>query len=460
LPALGRREFLRRGARLGAAAVVAGRGASGLVDAAAAATRPRALRRPGSLPHPHLPAGTDTLPQIEHVIVLMMENHSFDNYLGVLGRGDGLPLDRRGRPTATNRDANGEPVRAFRMPSTCQVRGAPSQNWNASHLAYGGGRNEGFVRASGPVAMGYWTPEDLPFYASLARTFVLCDRWFASVPAATYPNRRYLVAATSQGHVTNSGPDAVLGPSPPNGLVFDLLDAHGITWKDYFTTLPTAGLFRSAATRPRHLVRVDEFFADAAAGTLPGFAIVDPDFANASEEDPQDVHVGEQFAERVIRAVLDGPAWPRSMLIWCYDEHGGYYDHVPPPRAVPPDAIAPFIHVPPDQPGAFDRYGFRVPAVVVSPYARRHHVSHVVHDHTSILKLVETKWNLPALTYRDANADPLLDCLDLRGRPNFAEPPALHPSALASGAARCTPGQPGPIPDGAVPTVPGPTAGG
>jgi phospholipase C len=137
------------------------------------------------------------------------------------------------------------------------------------------------------------------------------------------------------------------------------------------------------------------------------------------------------------------------VLVWCYDEHGGYYDHVPPPRAVPPDDVAPDIHVPPDEPGAFDRYGFRVPAVVVSPFARRDHVSHVVHDHTSILKLVETKWNLPALTYRDANADALLDCLDLRHRPAFLEPPDLPPSALASGAARCTPGSPGPLPAGA-----------
>jgi phospholipase C len=423
----------------------------GLVDVAAAATGPRRVRQPGSRPDPRRPAGTDLLPGIEHVVVLMMENHSYDNYFGTLGWGDGLRLGRDGRPVATNRDRDGTPVRAFHMPSTCQLRAEPSQSWNASHIAYDGGRNDGFARASGSVAMGYWTPDDLPFYAGLARTFALCDRWFASVLAKTYPNRRYLLAATSGGHVANDGPDAILAPSPPNGLIVDRLDAHGVSWKNYFTALPTAGLFRSAATRPDdHLVRIDRFFSDAAAGTLPGFSIVDPDFANGSEENPQDVHVGEQFAEQIIRAVMAGPGWPKTVLVWCYDEHGGYYDHVPPPRAIPPDAIAPAIHVPPDEPGAFDRYGFRVPAVVVSPYARRGHVSHVLHDHTSILKLVETKWNLPALTYRDANADDLLDCLDLHGRPAFLEPPDLPRSALASGVARCTAGAPGPLPAGAA----------
>jgi phospholipase C len=107
---------------------------------------------------------------------------------------------------------------------------------------------------------------------------------------------------------------------------------------------------------------------------------------------------------------------------------------------VAPDAILPAIQVPPDEPGAYDRYGFRVPAVVVSPYARRRYVSHVVHDHTSILKLVETKWNLPALTYRDANADDLLDCLDLARRPAFPVPPALPDAPLTADPAACVAG--------------------
>ena len=151
---------------------------------------------------------------------------------------------------------------------------------------------------------------------------------------------------------------------------------------------------------------------------------------------------------------MQSPAWPKTMLIWTYDEHGGYYDHVPPPPAIRPDDIPPDIDVPPDLPGAYDRYWFRVPAVIVSPYARRDYVSHVVHDHTSVLKLVETKWNLGAMTYRDANADNLLDSLDLRAPPAFLEPPALPAPALAAGPDTCAPGDPGgpiPPPDAVVP---------
>jgi phospholipase C len=143
---------------------------------------------------------------------------------------------------------------------------------------------------------------------------------------------------------------------------------------------------------------------------------------------------------------MAGPGWPRTLLVWLYDEHGGYYDHVPPPPAVLPDDIPPDITVPPDEPGAYDRYGFRVPAVVVSPYARRDHVSHVVRDHTAVLGFIERKWNLPALTFRDANADDLMDCLDFRHPPAFLEPPTLPDPGLATNPSSCTPGDAGTIP--------------
>jgi phospholipase C len=145
------------------------------------------------------------------------------------------------------------------------------------------------------------------------------------------------------------------------------------------------------------------------------------------EENPQNVQIGEAFVAGVVDAVMRSPQWDRSALIWVYDEHGGYYDHVPPPAAIPPDSIAPKLG-PKDTPGRFDIYGIRVPAVIVSPWARRDYVSPVVHDHTSILKLIETKWNLPALTYRDANADDLLDSFDF-ARPAFSQPPALAAAA-------------------------------
>ena len=450
---LSRRAFLAEGAGLGAALALARLGRAWPASAA----EPKPLRQPGSLPHPRLPPGTETLPQIDHIVVAMMENHSYDNYLGMLRRGDGFPLDRRGQPTAANPDGAGNLVRAFRMPSTCQLERAPGQNWNASHIQYDHGRNDGFVRASGPVAMGYWTKEDLPFYYALASTFPVCDRWFGSCLGQTYPNRRFLLAGTAHGLVSTDV-SKILAPSPPNGLILDRLNAHGISWRNYYTDLPGTGLYRSPVDNNRgNLVTIEQFYADAAAGRLPSFSLVDPGFDNEeSEENDANIQLGESFMSRVVNAVMHGPAWSKSLLIWLYDEHGGYYDHVPPPAAVKPDDIPPDIHVPPDEPGGYDRYGFRVPAVIVSPYARRNHVSHVVHDHTSILKLVETKWNLPALTFRDANADNLLDSLDLR-HPSFREPPTLPEPGGTSHPSACTPGEPGAIPPpGAV--RPAPTA--
>ena len=408
------------------------------------------LRAPGSRPYPGLPEGTDTIPQIEHIVVLMMENHSYDNRLGMLRRpgADGFRLGPDGQPPASNPYPDGEIQHAFRMPTTCQLTGHPAQDWLASHVQFDGGRLDGFVRsASGPVAMGYWDQADQPFYYSLATAFPVADRYFCSVLGQTYPNRRYLISATSIGQVDDTTPG--LTDYPPNGTIFDRLDAHGISWRDYYTTLPTVELYpplyaKNAGTK---VVPVAGFYADAAAGRLPGVCLVEPDYGTQSEENPQNVAAGEQFAAGVINAVINGPAWDRTLLIWTYDEHGGYYDHVPPPPALAPDDIAPQVPAGQQAYDGFRRYGFRVPCVVVSPWARREHVSHRVKDHTSICALIEAKWNLPAMTYRDANADAMLDMLDLR-RPAFGEPPPLAGPLLSTdpGALACSVTGPGTIP--------------
>jgi phospholipase C len=143
--------------------------------------------------------------------------------------------------------------------------------------------------------------------------------------------------------------------------------------------------------------------------------------------------------------VMSSPNWPKTMLIWTYDEHGGYYDHVPPPAAVPPDDVLPVLKAG-DPPGGFDRYGFRVPCAVVSPYAKRDFVSHTIYDHTSILRTVEKKWNLPALTRRDANANTLFDMLDLDAKPAFLKPPRLPAAADPTVKAGCLSSGAGTIP--------------
>jgi phospholipase C len=141
------------------------------------------------------------------------------------------------------------------------------------------------------------------------------------------------------------------------------------------------------------------------------------------EEDPQDMSYGEDWAYTVMQAVMHSPAWPRTLLIYTYDEHGGYYDHVPPPSAIAPDSIPPQLG-PEDVAGGYDIYGPRVPAVVVSPYSKPNAVTDVVHDHTSVLATIESKWNLPALTYRDANAKTVADFLNLN-QAAFLEPPTI-----------------------------------
>jgi phospholipase C len=409
---------------------------------------PVARRRPDSLPFPGRPAGTESMPEIEHIVVLMMENHSFDNYLGMLRRGDGFAFDASGRPTDWNPTGDGQRQHVFLMPNDCQLEGKPSQDWEASHVQYANGTNRGFVKsASGPVAMGYWDGTRLPFYYSLASTFPLGDRWFCSLLGQTFPNRRYLTAATSAGMVDDIV--SQIPARPANGTIFDRLDQHGISWRDYYSpkSVPTVDVWYSDPARQSPgVVHVDGFFRDAAAGRLPAFCIVEPDYSDESEENPQDVALGEAFAAKVVDAVLHGPRWSSTLLVWTYDEHGGYYDHVPPPPALAPDSIKPLSPVQPGGEPAYDgfeRYGFRVPAVVVSPFARRDHVSHVVHDHTSILAMVERKWNLPAMTFRDANAADLTDFLDLSRR-HFAEPPDLATPAHPLPA--CVPGQPGAIP--------------
>jgi phospholipase C len=432
---------------------------------------------PGSLPYPDRPAGTDCLPEIRHIVIVMMENHSFDNYLGVLGRGDGLPTDDAGNVAASNPASGGRFVPATHFSTTRQHVGVPTQSWEASHLQWGGGTNAGFATAvercapsaDPTIAMGYWTAQDLPFYSALADVFPVADRWFASCLGPTIPNRRFLISGTANGLTSDTLSHCF--DYPPNGTIFDLLSRHGIAWRNYHSVSRFRPLlkrltgrhgirsgryaawgFQNLADRLggggeraksylqftadayplgllrylAHLRSVDDFVADAARGALPAVSIVDPDFRADSEENPQDVRLGESFAGRVINAAMHGADWIGTFLVWCYDEHGGYYDHVPPPEAPTPDDRGP------DAPGpfGFDRYGFRVPAVIVSPFAKQDYVSHVVRDHTSLLKLIERKWNLPPLTMRDAAADDLLDAVDFTAPPAFVKPPPLAPPSL------------------------------
>ena len=273
---------------------------------------------------------------------------------------------------------NGQRVAAHHLTDTTQIHGNPTQTWNASHISVADGTCGGFatgvwqtVPGGDPaVPMGYWTESELPFYHGLARTFPVADRWFCSCLGPTFPNRRFLIAGTAHGLVDDLPWDLV--DYPAAGTIFDALTLHDISWVNYHNVNPTAVVLRrllgtgglialrrlaqlgrwlpgvtnavrgnksftadlyplGLARCVRHLRTTQQFFADAAAGTLPSVSIVDPDFGAYSEENPQDIKFGESFAAAVIDAVMNGPGWSSTLLLWIYDEHGGYYDHVPPP---------------------------------------------------------------------------------------------------------------------------------
>jgi phospholipase C len=414
-------------------------------------------RTAGTLPFPGRPVGTpDPLMPFDHVVVVMMENHSFDNILGDLGRTrtdvKALRFDANGNPKDTNPDSHGTPVRSWPLTDTGQ-KTFITQSWKATQEQVDGGAMDGFVKTAKDQSepMGYYTPEVLPFAYSLAENFTVGNHWFCSVPGPTYPNRRFLLAGTAYG-LTETNQLSLLQRPPTRGTIFDQLSAHHISWGDYCTELPMTLVIPTIFLKYLdHHYHIDKFFQDCEAGSLPAVSFVDPALGKIreivralpgfvqevlrlfgvkpeelpegeTEEDPDDMYYGENWAHEVVEAVIHSPAWERTLLIYTYDEHGGYYDHLPPANTTAPDAIPPKLK--PGESGDYSVYGPRVPAIVVSPYSKAGRSTDVEHDHTSVLATIERKWNLPALTDRDANANTVLDFLDLNQSPRL-EVPAL-----------------------------------
>jgi len=295
-----------------------------------------------------------------------MENQSFDNYLGMLplhGQplADGFTFDAGDRPVNAN-PVSGGYITVAHAPSLCTPDGSASQSWNDTHKEIDHGRMDGFARL-GESSMTYWDQSDLPFYYSLAKTFCLANRWFCSAPCQTYPNRRFLLAGTAFGLISTD--TSSITQNPPNGTIVDRLNAHNISWTDYFTDVPATGVIESVPqNNPTHLAHFSQFSVDCAAGTLPAVSFVDSDIGAApvatgfapfgqvsgsqdplanqnQDEENGDISLGENFVSQVVSAVLSSPLWPRILLVWTYDEHGGLYDHVSPPAACAPDDTAP-----------------------------------------------------------------------------------------------------------------------
>jgi phospholipase C len=377
---------------------------------------------------------------INHVVFMLQENRSFDNYFGKLNDfrvQNGLPADVDGLTADAGNPSfdNTTIIRPFRWNSVCQEQISPG--WNESHRQFNRhdptsstGAMDGFVYSAanyarntagfdqeGLRAMGYFDNGHLPYYYWLATQFATSDRFFSSVLSRTPPNRLYTFAATSAGWTDQ--PQAAVNAK----TIWQLLEEHGISWKIYSDGPTTLGYFQSFyATHKANVVPYAQYFADVNSGSLPSVSFIQN--ATGSDEHPTvDIQKGAKFASTFINALMKSSNWKDSVFFLFYDEAGGIYDHVPPPSAPNPDGVAPIDLAPTDTQGNFDHYGFRVPLMVVSPFTKPGYVSHTVADHTAILKFIETRFGLPSLTARDAAQPDMTEFFDFTNAPNMNPPP-------------------------------------
>jgi phospholipase C len=375
---------------------------------AAGAERAACTFAAGAKPADTLAIDADDLAAIpiRHVIVLMKENRSFDQLLGELGAA-GQPDAESIPDWFVNQDTSGATVSPFELATTC-LKWDPGHQWDAAHAQVNGGAMDGFVTSAasttptdGHFVMGHYQQTDLPFYYWLANTFAINDHHFASVRGGTWPNRDFLLLGTADGvRCTSCG-----RPNPGTPTIFDALDAAGETWGAFADGDPFDGALGWSAPHAG-LHPFQDFLNELGDGTLPSVAFVDGVPGVQDEHPAGDLQQGEAWTRKIYLAAVASPLWPQLAIIWTYDEAGGFADHVPPPSS----ACVARPDNPLDMP--FVELGVRVPLVVISPYAKPHYVSHVVHDHTAITRFIEVLFNLPALTARDANSDALLDMFD------------------------------------------------
>jgi phospholipase C len=385
---LNRRDFLISSAALGAAGAL-GRFAP---DAEARLRGGSILDRPASA------APIDT------VVVIMMENRSFDHYLGWLAAdADYLETGRSlwGRRFAVDGSTDetypspaGGDVSTFPLLAASQDSpwrgcgfGDPGHGWDAGRaerdggfLATGSGNDE--------FALGWYRAQDLAFYAALSRRFTVFDRYHCALLGPTFPNREYMHSAQSGGIKNNAFPNEV---GYPQGFtwptIWDRLAVAGVPARYYYTDLPVTALWGSRLTSISSPLA--NYFEDAAAGTLPSVVYVDPGFLGDTRTDEHphgDVRAGQRFVQSVVKAFVESPHWARGVLFLTYDEWGGFFDHVRPPR------MRDDRKDPRNDQDNFGQAGFRVPTRMVSPYARRNFVDHRLYDHTSILRFLEWRF--------------------------------------------------------------------
>jgi phospholipase C len=383
-------------------------------------------------------AAPSGLADLKHIIFFLQENRSFDSYFGMLGpykATEGLGNDIDGLDLNTTLpNTNGQPVHPFHEQTVCTENLSPA--WNEAHTDVDGGLMDGFMQTStsvpstidptGTRAMGYYDQTDIPYYYEAAARFATSDRFFSPALTNTVPNRLYMFTATSFG---NAFP-----PTPPAGgftqpTIFAHLDQAGVSWRYYYQDAPSSALIQQFSiykTDAAKVVPIANWANDVLNdSTLPSVIFIERASQSNRDEHPgANIQTGAADATNIINTLMSSPSWQDSALILAYDEGGGLYDHLRPARQIPPDSLAPKLKAS-DKQGAFNQTGFRVPLIIFSPWARPSFVSHTTRDYTSILRLIEDRFNVAPLTLRDANADNMMEFFDFSGAPPLLTPPTL-----------------------------------
>ncbi|MGI0132302.1 MAG: phospholipase C [Thermoplasmata archaeon] len=346
------------------------------------------------MPARRTPSSDSKAAPIDRIVVVLQENHTFDNYFGTYPGGDGTA----GRPILLPRVVGGLPsVGPSHSPTLTPTD--LNHNWRSAHDDFDQGAMDGFVYSEGsPTTMDYFDRSDLPHYWAAADHYVLCDRYFTSAMTESAPNHLFLVAGTAGGLRDDRVPATLTFPP-----VFASLDAAGISWKVYgFTSwYKRFDYVQRTPAAQANFAPTGQFARDLAAGRLAqvSWMIGAP---GGDEHPPKNVGVGQDSVARdIVNALGASSFWPSIAIFVTWDDFGGFYDHVAPPAV--------------DTEG----YGFRVPCLIISPYARNGFIDHAVNDHASILKFVEQRFGLSPLSTRDASANDLTEAFDFShpGRP-------------------------------------------
>ena len=337
-------------------------------------------------------AGAPASAPIQKIVVVLQENHTFDNYFGTYPGADGT----LGKPICLPNSAGATAcTKPYRNPSPVPV--SLSHTWQSAHASYDGGKMDAFVYAEGnPGTMAYFDRTILPRYWAIADQYVLCQRYFTSAMTESAPNHLFLVAGTAGGLRDDTVPATLAFPP-----VFAGLDQAKASWKVYgFTSwYKSFGYIQKTAGAAAKFASGTEFAQDIKDGTLADVSWV-IGAPGGTEHPPEDVRVGQNsVADGIVNAIGSSPYWSSVAIFVTWDDYGGFYDHVAPPQV--------------DSEG----YGFRVPCLVVSPYARKGFLDPTVNDHTSILKFIEQRYGLASLSTRDAAANGLGEAFDFSSAP-------------------------------------------